>query len=550
MAKWQIRLIAFGVITLQAGFFGVPAKSQIVTVAVPGDPVTVDSGRIAGKVLPSGVRAYLGIPFAAPPVRESRWREPQPVAPWQGVYNADRFAPECIQVLRRHNLNHYFGEEPTSEDCLYLNIWAPPLTGTGAKLPVIVFLYGGGFTIGSAGMAMYGGENVARHNAIFVNFNYRIGALGFMAHPELTAESAHHASGNYGLLDQVAALKWIQRNIAQFGGDPGNITITGQSAGASSVAFLQASPLATGLFHRAAAFSGSVFGPAAATPPRVEAEKAGLAVQATLGAKSVAELRLLPADKIVAVQEDCQLGCAGSVKVGPHVDGHFLPDSPAKIFAQGRQNDVPVILALTRDESSNDLRTAGTLEAYRAAATKYYGDRAEKFLTLYPASSDAEAREMGLSAARDGMIGMRMRSWALAQSERGKAPVYIAMFSRVHPFSAGVTFYDNPKAIGAYHTSDVPYWFQTQDTFNLFRTTRDWTDYDRDLSNKMMSALLAFARVGDPSTASVPWPRWSRQKEQLIEFGDAVSIQPMSTQRLDFHTNAGVMPAVPRLSRD
>jgi para-nitrobenzyl esterase len=550
MAKWQIRLVTIGGILLQAGLLPAPARSQIVTVAVPGDPVMVDSGRVAGKVLPSGVRAYLGIPFAAPPVRELRWREPKPIAPWQGVYNADRFAPECIQVLRRHNLNHYFGEEATSEDCLYLNIWAPASAAPGAKLPVIVFIYGGGFTIGSGGMAMYGGENVARQNAIFVNFNYRIGALGFMAHPELTAESAYHASGNYGLLDQVAALNWIQRNIAQFGGDPGNVTITGQSAGASSVAFLQASPLATGLFHRAAAFSGSVFGQAAATPPRVEAEKAGLAVQAALGVKSVAELRLRPADKIVAVQEDCQLGCAGTVKVGPDVDGHFLADSPANIFAQGRQNDVPVILAFTHDESSNDLRTAETLEAYRAAAAKLYGDRAEKFLTLYPASSDAEAREMGLSAARDAMIGMRMRSWALAQSERGKAPVYMVMFSRVHPFSDGVTFYDNPKAIGAYHTSDVPYWFQTQEAFNLFRRTRDWTDYDRDLSNKMMSGLLAFARVGDPSTVLVPWPRWSRQKEQLIEFGNAVAILPMNTQRLDFHTQPNVAPTMPRLSRD
>jgi len=238
------------------------------------------------------------------------------------------------------------------------------------------------------------------------------------------------------------------------------------------------------------------------------------------------------------------------VRVGPDVDGHFLPESPANIFAQGRQNDVPLILAFTHDESSNDLRTADTLEAYRAAAAKLYGDRAEKFLALYPASNDAEAREMGLSAARDGMIGMRMRSWALAQSERGKAPVYMAMFSRVHPFSEGVTFYDNPKALGAYHTSDIPYWFQTQEAFNLFRRTRDWTDYDRDLSNKMMSGLLAFARVGDPSTASVAWPRWNRQKEQLLEFGDAVAILPMNTQRLDFHTQASATPATPRLSRD
>jgi para-nitrobenzyl esterase len=548
MAKWRIKLIAFGTLFLQAALLGTAARSQ--TIAIPGDPITVDSGRVAGKVLPSGVRAYLGIPFAAPPVRELRWRAPQPVAPWQGVYNADRFAPECIQVLRRRNLNHYFGEEATSEDCLYLNIWAPASTRPGAKLPVIVFIYGGGFTIGSSGMAIYGGENVARQNAVFVNFNYRIGALGFMAHPELTEESPHRASGNYGLLDQVSALSWIQRNIAQFGGDPGNVTITGQSAGASSVAFLQASSLASGLFHRAAAFSGSVFGPTAATPPRAEAEKAGLAVQAALGVKSVAELRLLPADKIVAVQEDCQLGCAGTVRVGPTVDGYFLPDSPVRIFAQGRQNDVPVILAFTRDESSNALRTAENLEAYKAAAAKLYGERAEAFLKLYPASSDAEAREMGLTAAREGMIEMRMRSWALAQTELGKAPVYMTMFSRVHPFSDGVTFYDNPKAIGAYHTSDIPYWFQTQEAFNMFRTTRDWNAYDRDLSDKMLGGLLAFARVGDPSIALIPWPRWTRQKEQLLEFGDAIATRPMNPQRLDFHSNGSVPPAVPRLSRD
>ena len=214
---------------------------------------------MSGKVLPSGVKAYFGIPYAAAPVGDLRWREPQPVQAWKGVYHADRMAPECIQVLRRHDLNHYFGEEATSEDCLYLNIWSSGDAKAGAKLPVIVWIYGGGFTLGSSGMAMYSGENVAKKGAIFVSFNYRVGALGNLAHPELTAESPHHASGDYGFLDQVAALQWVQRNIDKFGGDPGNVTIVGQSAGAMSVSALEASPLAKGLFQRGFAMSLSLF---------------------------------------------------------------------------------------------------------------------------------------------------------------------------------------------------------------------------------------------------------------------------------------------------
>src|SRR5258707_5875710 len=337
-----------------------PAQAQGVT-PIPGDPLATQSGRVAGKFLPSGIRAYLGIPYAAAPVRELRWRATQPLPPWAGVYNADRLAPECIQVLRRHNLNHYFGEEPTSEDCLYLNIWVPADTRPDGKRPVLVYIYGGGFTIGSGGMALYGGENVAKDGAIFVNFNYRLGALGFMAHPELAKESPQRASGNYGLLDQVAARQGISPNVARFGGDPDNVTISGQSAGSSSVAFLQASPLAKGLFHRAVGFSGSPFGNADPLPTRTEAEKAGLAIQETLEVKSLSELRELPADKIVAVQRDCQLGCAGTVRVGPSIDGYFLPDSPAAIFAAGRQNDVSLLIGFTRDESSNDLSKVKSL---------------------------------------------------------------------------------------------------------------------------------------------------------------------------------------------
>ena len=249
---------------------------------IPADPVAVDSGRVSGKLLASGVKAYFGIPFAAPPVRDLRWRAPQAVAPWKGVYNADRMPAKCVQNVRDSDLNHYFGEEPTSEDCLYLNIWAPPSAKPGQKLPVLVFIYGGGFVQGSSAMANYSGESLARKGIVYVSFNYRVGALGFMAHPELTAESPRRTSGNWGLLDQVAALQWVNRNIGQFGGDPGNVTILGQSAGSAAVSYLQSSPLARGLIHRAFGMSGSAVGGRGRTASLADAERSGQRLQEQL----------------------------------------------------------------------------------------------------------------------------------------------------------------------------------------------------------------------------------------------------------------------------
>ena len=527
-----------------------PTSAQIVAKPVPGDPVSIDSGAVSGKVLPSNVKAYFGIPFAAPPLGDLRWRAPQKVEAWQGVYHADRLAPECIQVLRRHNLNHYFGEEATSENCLYLNIWASPDAKPGAKLPVVVWIYGGGFTLGSSGMAMYDGENVAKKGTIFVSFNYRVGILGNLAHPELTAESPHHASGNYGLMDQIAALQWVKRNIARFGGDPDNVTITGQSAGAMSVSALEASPLAKGLFNRGFAMSLSMFDNRFKFPPLPAAEKIGLEVQSALGASSLAEMRQIQADKILAVQKDCQLGCAGTISVTPDIDGYVLPDTVPNIFAAGKQNDVATVAGFTSDESSNDLRTAGTLEAYVAAAKKLYGDQADRFLALYPAKTDAEAKAMGLLAAREGLVEIGTRNWAEAQAKNGKAPFYMYMFSRVHPFVSGVEFFDSPQKIGAYHTSDVPYWFGTQDAFNKFRTTRNWTEFDRALSDRMMDTLVAFARTGNPATPATPWPQWKPDAQKYFEFGDDSGVREENRVRLEFHTPANVTPSTPRVSRD
>jgi para-nitrobenzyl esterase len=530
-----------------------PVVSQIVETPVPGDPVSIDSGAVSGKVLPSGVKTYLGIPFAAPPTGELRWREPQAVKAWKGVYHADRKMPECIQVLRPHNINHYFGEEATSEDCLYLNVWAPATARAGAGLPVIVYIYGGGNTIGSSGMAIYGGEGVAARGAVFVNFNYRLGAFGFMAHPALTDASPHHQSGNYAYLDQLAALQWIQRNISRFGGDPRKVVISGQSAGAGAVSLLQASPLAKGLFRGVVAMSGGAWGNNGRATSRADAEKIGVQVQEALKAKSIDDLRQVPADRILAQQEEFQVGArGGSIRVGgANVDGYFLPKSPADLFAAHSHNDVPAIVGFAHDESSNDLRAAKNAEAYKAAAKKLYGEFADEFLKLYPASTDAEVREMGLTAAREGLVERGARNWAIAQTSNGSAPVYLYMYSRVHPYIPGVAIADqDPATIGAYHTSDVPYWFGTQDALNLIRPTRNWTAYDRQLSNQMMDTLFALANTGNPATSAVQWPQWKAGNERLAEFGNTVNIQPMNTQRLAFMAIHGGGQAGPRGTRD
>lgn len=503
------------------------ASAQITLREIPGDPVAIDSGLIAGKQLASGVRAYFGVPFAAPPVLDLRWREPQPVKPWQGVYRADRFAPQCIQILRPSNINHYFGHEPTSEDCLYLNIWAPERSDD-EKVPVIVWIHGGGFSIGSPSMANYGGENLARKGVVYVAIAYRLGGFGFMAHPGLTAESSHHASGNYGFLDQVAALRWVQRNIEKFGGDPQRMIIAGQSAGASSAFALQTSPLARGLFHGVVGMSGGGIRAKGAPPSLQQAEQAGLEMQKAMRVSSLADLRALPADRLLAAQAEFQLGgTAGTVRFGPAVDGYFWPEPPSAVFRAGRQNDVPVMVGFTRDESSNDLRAARTVSEFEAAARKYFGDRADEFLRLYPAGA-ADVVEVGAQAVRDGGMATSVRSWALAQRERGQSPAYVYTFSHAHPYPPGAKFADlNPTVAGAYHTSEVPYFLLTQDVYNSIRETRAWTAADRQLANDLSDLLVAFARTGEPRTAAI--------KLQPFDKRETVTVLdvPVTTQRFD-----------------
>ena len=532
------------------------ARCQVVERAIAGDPVTVDSGKVAGKLLASGVRAYFGVPYAAPPTGALRWREPQPVKPWNGVYNADRFAPECIQILRPHDINHYFGEEATSEDCLYLNLWVPPAASASTRLPVVLWIYGGGLSIGSAAMANYSGEQLAAKGVVYVSVGYRVGAFGFMAHPELTSESPFHASGNYGYLDQVAALRWIQKNIHRFGGDPSRVTVMGQSAGAGSAFSLQASPAAEGLFHRIVGMSGGGMRFGVDLPKQQEAESTGLELEKALRVDSLEALRNVPADRILAVQAEFQLGgTAGTVRFRPNLDSHFMPKQPREAFAAGEQHDVPLLLGFTRDESSNDLRAAKDLGQFREAATKYFGERSADFLRLYPAT-DANVAAVGAQAARDGGMATSMRSWAHGQMKAGRQPVYLYMFSREHSYAPGVTFADlNPRAAGAYHSSEIPFFLNTLDAYNRVRPTRAWTDQDRALAITMSDVLVAFASSGDPKTSSLRLPRFDSKREPLMEFGDEVKVIFFDKKRMDFFSTVNAPGAVgpaptPRLPRD
>jgi para-nitrobenzyl esterase len=520
------------------------ARDACALVPIPGDPVVTSQGKLAGTRLDSGVKAYLGVPYAAAPVRGLRWKPPQP-AKWDGVWVADRKGPECIQVLRPHNINHYFGEEPTGEDCLYLNIWVPAGAQPNSQLPVIVFIYGGGGTIGSSGIAIYGGEQVAREGAVFVNFNYRVGALGFMAHPELTKEQGGH-SGNYGYLDQNAALRWIHDNIAAFGGDPQKVVITGQSFGAGSVAAQLFSPLSKGLFRAAAMWSACNF--KTSGPDLATAEQAGLELQKRLGAASLEDLRNIPADRILAAQSETQVGVnVRGIRTPPLIDGYFTVADKATLLAKKEVNDVPIIASSNGDDldaNQSPLTRAKTVAEFQRVARELYGANADQFLRLFPVKSDADVYAAAHAAARESGMLEASRTCAQLQSQATKSRAYVGLFDHKHPYVQGVKIADqNPLTIGAYHTADVPYWFGTLDAFNLFRPTRAWTAEDRKLSDTMLHSLIAFADSGTPKLNDVAWPAWNKRDEAYVVFAETPKAEKLPTARMDWL--ASHAPATP-----
>jgi para-nitrobenzyl esterase len=464
--------------------------------------VRVEGGEVSG-LREAGLTVFKAIPYAAAPVGDLRWRPPQAPRPWSGIKPATAFAPACIQAGVSMP-----GELPpkTSEDCLYLNLWAPA-KATKTPLPVMVFIYGGGFTNGSAAMPLYWGDRLARRGVIVVSFGYRVGALGFLATSELSKESPDHVSGNYALQDQIAALKWVKANIAAFGGDPSRVTIFGQSAGGMSVSLLAASPRAKGLFSGAIGESGGVFEPLqlAANWQLKGAEREGDAYQASLGAHSLAELRQLPADRL-----------AGGRVAHPVIDGYVLPRSPYEVFAAGQQNDVPTLVGSNEDEA-RALVDLGKVRAatFDADIRKAWGPLPSPLLAAYPHGTDDQAKSARAAFERDLRFGWDMWAWARLQAAKGAKPVYYYHFTQAPPFPAGSVYAD----WRASHFAELWYVFD-----HLGQEPWAWTASDRALANAMATYWTNFAKTGDPNGPGVPtWPRFSGAAGQALYLGTPIT---------------------------
>lgn len=471
------------------------AHSEIVSATVTGGAVSGTSQ--------DGVSIFKGIPFAAPPIGALRWKAPAPVIPWSGVKKADAFANACMQAPHSQG-----NTAPVSEDCLYLNVWTPA-RAAGEKIPVIVWIHGGGYVGGSTSIGMYDGSGYARKGVVLVSLAYRLGPYGFMAHPQLSRESGH-GSGAYGIEDLIAGLRWVQKNIAAFGGDPGNVTIFGHSAGSGAVSILAASPHAKGLFQRVIAMSGSSFGPLQTSaqggsglsiPSLKLAEETGSAFLSKLGAQNIAEARKLSADAI-------QAATGGGPAFRPAADGYVLPKDPYALYQQGKFNDTPVLLGHTSDET---LVFGGpksvTPADFESQIRQQFGEQAEAVLNAYPHATDAEAASALRHVRNDTQFGWNMWTWAREQSKQGKGKVFSY-------------YYNNhaPQAEGSGHGSDVPFHFQTL----ALRGTP--AKPDAALSDTISSYDVNFAKTGNPNGQGLPqWPAFTDENQQVMVFDGAPS---------------------------
>ncbi len=496
--------------------FAVAAFIPLIAVAAAAaikEPVSTEAGLVSGISGASPeVRVYKGIPFAAPPVGELRWRAPQPAPHWDGVLKADHFGPMCMQS-RMTGLSG--AQSPMSEDCLYLNLWTAAKS-PDEKRPVMVWSHGGGYTMGSGDSPQFDGEALAKKGVVLVTYNYRLGVFGFFAHPELTKESGKNASGNYGLMDLAAVLRWVQKNISKFGGDPNRVTIFGVSAGAGLVANLVGSPEAKGLFQRGIAQSGAWMGIRIGTPMTLpQAEAAGVKTAEAVGAKSLSELRAKPADELLR----------NGRGTGPIVDGWFIPANLSTIYAQGKQNDVDVLVGSNQDEGTFFSRPgAMKADAFIKQSRQRFGSLVDTFLKLYPAGSDSEAEASQLASFRD-ELGWLMRRWAQVQSTRGKAKAFLYYFTHVPPTAPGT------PSRGATHGAETSYVFQ-----NLVPASLNWTGLDRQVADTLSSYWANFAANGNPNGKGLPaWPAYGKNSNRAMVLGDKIEIGPEPDKaKIDF----------------
>jgi para-nitrobenzyl esterase len=467
--------------------------------------------KVAGGVIEgfndSGLRVFKGVPFAAPPVGELRWKEPQPVKEWAGIKETKKFGPRAMQLPVFGDMD--FRSNGMSEDCLYLNIWTPAKT-TGGELPVLVYYYGGGFIAGDGSEPRYDGESMARRGIVAVTVNYRLGVFGFMAHPGLTKESGHQASGNYGLLDQAAALKWVKENIAAFGGDPNHITIAGESAGSISVSLLMASPLTRNLIAGAIGESGSAMGTLFSPASLAEGEKAGLKFQEAAGAKSLLELRKMQPEELL------------KVKFGGFpllVDGYFLPEKAEKIYKAGQQAKVPFLVGWNSQEMSAPYlmgKEPLTVESFTAVVKKLYGTHADEVLRLYHPTSDADVERVAMELAGDRFLAFSTWKWANLQAETGIKPVYRYFYARPRPemrpemgnASAGLAggvvkdgaAQKAPPATGAVHSAEIEYALGNLSSNRVY----DWKADDYKVSTIMQGYFANFIKTFNPNSFGLP----------------------------------------------
>ncbi len=452
--------------------------------------ISTQAGKVQGT-LEEGLTVYRGIPFAAPPIHALRWRAPQPVTPWRGVLNATAFKAACIQ--KGPTLPGMV--ESYSEDCLYLNVWTPAKAST-AKLAVMVYIYGGGGSSGSGSVRLYWGDRLAQKGVIIVTLNYRVGALGMLAHPDLTKEAG--TSGNYALRDIIAGLEWVQANIASFGGDPGKVTLFGQSAGAYWESILMVSPEARGLFRRVIASSGGEFGTVRAKdvfPTLAQAELSGTAYVARFGASSIAEMREISAERIIAMDNE-MLQAGGVSALGVNLDGRLIPQEVRALYESKKQARVDLLVGSNADEGVNTLGPLASAADYIAETRERYGDFADRFLSLYPAASDAEAAQSQLHRKADD-VAWREVSWARLQANVGVRHVYLYRFSTVPPFAPW------PKLNAAGHGAELPYvfGFPPVELLAKFEPPEKATLHAR-IEDQIQTYWTNFAKTGDPNSSA------------------------------------------------
>jgi para-nitrobenzyl esterase len=464
--------------------------------------VRTEAGTVEGSTSTDGkVQIFKGVPYAAPPVGALRWKEPQPVPAWQGVKKATEFGARCMQGNVFGDM--VFRDTAPSEDCLYLNVWTPKAS-PDAKLPVMVWIYGGGFQAGATSEPRQDGEHLAHKGVVVVSMNYRLGIFGFFSHPELTKESPHHASGNYGLQDQVAALQWVRKNIAAFGGDPENVTIFGESAGSFSVSALMASPLSKNLIHRAIGESGAFFGRTLNAKALAESEQDGVKFAQSIGRDSLEKLRSMTSlETLDSASKD-----KNAFRFGPNIDGYFFPESPTAIYAKGNEARVALLAGWNHDEGNYHMffgTDPANKDNYAKKASQMYGEHAPDVLKAFPGETDEQAKSSADLLATANFIGYGTWKWIEMQAKAGDVPVYRYEFDQAPPLAPPAAGASAPaESRGAYHSAEIEFVFGMLDSKKL-----PWRPEDYELSEKMGSYWTNFAKTGNPNGAGLPqWPQY------------------------------------------